>query len=184
MPIFMVGYRTYPHVDYAETGQRTASALLNLLKNRQSPIVEFIKLPLILPAENSETGTGPMAHAIDQLKILDQNPGIIAASVFPTQPWLDVPEHGVNVLIYSTPGADAAKPAKAIGDYIWDVRQQFFLKYQDINAYLDSFDQYARPAIVVDSGDITSAGSIGRQHGNPARLAREKIQAESRSHDG
>lgn len=45
--------------------------------------MEFIKLPLILPAENSETEIGPMAYAMDQLKILDQNPGVVAASIFP-----------------------------------------------------------------------------------------------------
>ena len=115
----LVGYRTYPHVDYAETGQRAATALLRLLKKHQPLQMEFIKLPLILPAENSETEIGPMAYAMDQLKILDQNPGVVAASIFPTQPWLDVPEHGVNVLIYSTLGNDMAQSATAIADYLW-----------------------------------------------------------------
>jgi len=44
----------------------------------------------MLPAENSETGSGPMAYAIERLGGLDQNPGIAAASVFSTQPGLDV----------------------------------------------------------------------------------------------
>ena len=157
----LVGYRTYPHVDYAETGQRAATALLRLLKKHQPLQMEFIKLPLILPAENSETEIGPMAYAMDQLKILDQNPGVVAASIFPTQPWLDVPEHGVNVLIYSTLGNDMAQSATAIADYLWQSRSQFFLKIQDINTYLASADQHATPAIVVDSGDITSAGALG-----------------------
>lgn len=157
----LVGYRTYPHVDYGETGQRAATALVKLLQQRQPLKVECVKLPLMLPAENSETGKGPMAFAIEQLYNLDQIPGIVAASVFSTQPWLDVYEHGTTVLIYAQPDTDTATPANTIADYLWTSREQFFLHFPNIQTFLDQADQYAKPAIVVDSGDITSAGAIG-----------------------
>jgi len=156
----LVGYRTYPHVDYADTGQRAAAGLLRLLRDRPKLTVDFRKLPLMLPAENSETGSGPMAPAIQRLWKLDENPLIYAASVHSTQPWLDVTEHGVSVLVYSAEGAGTSA-AGEIADYIWSARSDFFLKYPDIRTYLDSFDDYPKPAIVVDSGDITSAGALG-----------------------
>jgi microcystin degradation protein MlrC len=157
----LVGYRTYPHIDYAETGFRAATALSRLLKDRSKLTVEFRKLPLMLPAENTETESGPMAAAIQKLKVLDANSTIAAASIFTTQPWLDVAEHGVSVLLYSIKGTEAAASADEIANYLWKSRPEFFLKFKGIREYLDSADQYARPAVVVDSGDITSAGALG-----------------------
>ena len=156
----LVGYRTYPHVDYADTGRRAATALLRLIKDRPALKVDFIKLPLMLPAENTETGSGPMAPAIKRLWELDDDPGVYAASVHSTQPWLDVAEHGVSVLVYSSDGA-GTQVAREIADYIWEVRRQFFLRFPDVGEYLGSVERYAKPAIVVDSGDITSAGALG-----------------------
>lgn len=156
----LVGYRTYPHVDYADTGRRAAAALLRLIRNRPALGVDFVKLPLMLPAENSETGSGPMAPTIERLWDLDRDPNVYAASVYSTQPWLDVTEHGVSVVVYSTHGA-GARAAREIADYIWDARREFFLQFPDIDDYLGSFEQYAKPGIVVDSGDITSAGALG-----------------------
>jgi len=157
----LVGYRTYPHVDYAETGSRTAAGLLRLLIERPKLKAEFRKLPLMLPAENTETGSGPMAAAIEKLKALDSDSGIAAASVFTTQPWLDVTEHGVSVVLYSVAGTNAAPAADAIADYIWRSRKEFFLKFPSVAEYLDNIERYAKPAIVVDSGVITSAGAAG-----------------------
>ena len=172
----LVGYRTYPHVDYFDTGFRAASGLLRLLKNRGRLNKEFIKLPLMLPAENTETDAGPMAAAINRLRLLDKTPGIISSSVFCTQPWLDVFEHGATVLVYSAEDVDATIPAKDIADYIWENRQKFFLTFPDIRTYLDSIDQYAKPAIVVDSGDITSAGALG----DSTEILRALLERESR----
>jgi microcystin degradation protein MlrC len=157
----LVGYRTFPHVDYAETGSRAAAALMAILKDRFKPKPQFVKLPLILPSENTETGAGPMESVIRQLKQLDHQPDVVSASVFCCQPWLDVPEHGASVLVYTQQNSRRANDAAEIARGIWSARDYFYQKYPSIDDFLADAHRQKKPIGLADAGDITSGGAAG-----------------------
>lgn len=56
----IVGYRTFPHIDYAETGYRAAQLLFSILRDGLKPHVKFVKVPMIVPAEAHVTYENPM----------------------------------------------------------------------------------------------------------------------------
>ncbi len=159
----LVGYQTYPHVDFKQTGQRAAKLLLKLLKNSSRPRLAVRKLPMILPVNNTETDSGPMAEAISKLKQLETDNDIMSCSLFCPHPWLDIESTYITLLSYSN--ASVIYSCKTflddILDSLWLHRKEFFTEYPSIEFVLKSIDEYAKPMIVIDSGDITSAGAPG-----------------------
>jgi microcystin degradation protein MlrC len=62
----LVGYRTYPHVDRVETGQRAARALSLLLQRGRPPGRALRKLPFLIPLNDQCTLVEPSQSVIAQ----------------------------------------------------------------------------------------------------------------------
>ncbi|MFH1616496.1 MAG: M81 family metallopeptidase [Planctomycetota bacterium] len=159
----LVGYRTYPHTDFQQTGQKAAQVLYSLItgKTRYSKLFEV--LPLILPVENTETQSGPLASIIQKLNQLDQDKDIISASFFCPHPWLDIYDYHLSLLVYykSQSATKYKEFAAETMKQIWCNREEFFVHYPSIDDLLCTIDSYKKPIILVDSGDVTSAGGAG-----------------------
>ena len=160
----LVGYRTYPHVDMAETGARAAECLLRLI--RDGPDIDTIcaRVPMILPVDNTETGRGPMAEVLDDLLDWEKHgTDVISASLFCTHPWVDAFDHGVAMLIYAHSGhrRDWEDRARSTGERLWVRRAEFFPPLEEAGEILASLSTYEKPLILIDGGDITSAGAPG-----------------------
>ncbi len=66
-------------------------------------------------------------------------------------------------MIYTTGGQklNYVQNVRNIMNTIWERREEFFTSFQDVYSFLDNVDKYDKPIILVDSGDITSAGGCG-----------------------
>lgn len=160
----LVGYRTYPHIDLAFTGERAANCLLNLIKGKPKIKKIFQKIPFIPAVENCMTDHEPMLYAMNQLKKLDNNPEVASISLFMPQPWLDTYDTGVSIVLYISELKNMIlyeNQAKMIIDYIWDNRAELFLKIPGIDDFIKNVGGYEKPVSVVDLGDIVSAGGMG-----------------------
>ena len=157
----IVGFRTYPHVDQAETGARAARVLLRLLDG-ESFGVALVKLPLILPAE-------PQAIAIEPMRSLRAfadaalDADVIDVSLFPVQPWLDVPEIGFGVTVLGRPEAGLLSVAEGIADRAWSAREEFVVELHDVDEALAEICKgvACRPAFLVHSADAPTGGGTG-----------------------
>jgi microcystin degradation protein MlrC len=120
----LVGYKTYPHIDLFETGQRAAELMLQILAGRLSPTMRYRKLPLIVPAENMQTTSGPFGDLMLRAGELEQSGAACCVSVFGVQPWLDVPEMGCSTVSVTNndPGA-GQRQADALAMAFWAARQ-------------------------------------------------------------
>ena len=94
----LVGYKTYPHIDLFETGITAANLLLRILDGHLNPVIAYFKLPLIVPAENMQTTSGPFGRLMRRALELERSGAAEVVSVFGVQPWLDVPEMGCSVV--------------------------------------------------------------------------------------
>jgi microcystin degradation protein MlrC len=111
------GYRTYPHVDMYAVGSRAAEYCLRLLKGKTRPPVAFRKLPMIVPAENMQTTSGPMHRLQQRARRLEKKGRIAAISIFGVQPWMDIEEMGCSVV--ATGGRDAGQPTVPLANWRW-----------------------------------------------------------------
>lgn len=94
----LVGYRTYPHVDMAETGAR-AFALLREVLDRPFAARGHRRLPFLIPLTSQCTLLEPM-RSLMELAAADRRPGVSTLGFFPGFPAADVAECGPGVVAY------------------------------------------------------------------------------------
>ncbi|HXP04447.1 MAG TPA: M81 family metallopeptidase [Stellaceae bacterium] len=111
----MVGYRTYPHIDMAETGGR-AAALLDQLIREKRPLAKAFRqadflIPLVWQCTMAEPAKGVFA-LIDEIERgeASHNQGIVAIAHTPGFPPADIAECGPALVVYGHDqgAADAA----------------------------------------------------------------------------
>jgi microcystin degradation protein MlrC len=162
----LVGYRTYPHIDLFETGTRAAELLLQILAGRLSPAMRFRKLPLIVPAENMQTTSGPFGALRLQADQLEQTGEASCVSIFGVQPWLDVPEMGCSIVSVTNgnPGA-SQRQADSLAKAFWAARRQFDVKLTPVRRALREAMRSEGPVVISEPADSTGSGSPGDSTG-------------------
>lgn len=106
----VVGYRTCPHTDIVETGERAMAVLADLLD--ASPVVGahtvHRKIRLMTSSEAHDTTFGPLTAMQALAREIEDEPGVLAVSIFATQPWMDVPNVGWSAVVSSTTDRSSA----------------------------------------------------------------------------
>jgi microcystin degradation protein MlrC len=159
----LLGYRTYPHVDMLQTGRRTAQLLLHTLAGTIRPVMALSKRPLLVSPVNARTDIPPLATLAARARRLERNPAIIATSLFPVQPWLDVPGLGFAALAIAD-GSPAASQTAAdtLAAEAWDARDAFKPDLTTLDQALDiAGASHAGPVVIGDAGDAPSCGATG-----------------------
>lgn len=161
----VVGYRTYPHTDFTETGYRAAELLASLVRRNVRPKVILRKIPMIVPAENSQTSHGPFADLWKAAKAAEQGPGILQVSLFPVQPWLDISELGFAVVVVAEEQSAGERVADGLAELAWAKRHEFDVELHSVEDVVriarDTRLSRRGPVMISDSADSPSAGATG-----------------------
>jgi microcystin degradation protein MlrC len=156
----LVGFRTYPHVDMFETGRRAAELLVGLLRRGRRARTYLSKVPMLAPPENAQTDEGPLAEVVAEARALERSGRALSASLFPVQPWLDVPELGCAAVVVAED--DAQAEADGLGRLLWQRRRAFHVPLvAPDEAVARALRAPEGPVLLVDSADGTSSGATG-----------------------
>jgi len=163
----IVGYHTYPHIDMYETGLKAARVALRIVSGEARPVMAFRKLPLIVPAENMQTTSGPMRRLIQRGKALERQGRAESVSVFGVQPWLDIEEMGGSVVVVTNGNAMSAdRYAAELARKFWDSRREFDVKLvPPKHAIRQALSIEGGPVVLAESSDSTGSGSPGDSTG-------------------
>ncbi|MEQ9812070.1 MAG: M81 family metallopeptidase, partial [Azospirillaceae bacterium] len=126
----LTAYRQCPHDDMVETGRRGARLLGAILDGRLEPAIAWRKIPLVTPAEGFMTAAEPLASWFALARRLEAEIGAGAdISLFPVQPWLDVPEFGWSVTVVAPRERSeaAAAAARALAAHAGAERDRFYV---------------------------------------------------------
>jgi len=160
----LVGYRTYPHVDFAETGKKATQIMTSILKKNVKPTMASVRVPMVLSAVNMQIkNKGPMAKIINEVKSLEQKSKVISSSVFAVQNWIDIPDMGFTAVVITDEDIDLAqREARRLAKVAWDLRNEFEvdLLYAE-EAIKEALVTEGGPIILVDFADSISAGAFG-----------------------
>jgi microcystin degradation protein MlrC len=159
----LVGFRTYPHVDMLETGERAAELLFSIIRDRVRPTMAVRKIPLLIPPENAQTTTGPCADVWSELRKLETSPQYLSTSLFTVQPWLDVAELGCTVLAVHIGASESAqRDVDRVAQVLWSRRHEFHVPLTTpAEAVQRALAAPEGPIVLVDSADSVSSGSPG-----------------------
>src|SRR3954470_7562115 len=109
----LIAYRTYPHVDMAETGRAAARHLARLLGSKQKLAKAFRQLPFLIPISWQCTSDEPCKSIYQKLAVLESEK-LPTLSFAPGFPAADFPDCGPSVFAYGQTQADADAAADEI----------------------------------------------------------------------
>jgi len=158
--VFLIGYREYPHIDCYETGERVATLLLETLRGVRRPTMAVAKRAMLLSPSKARSVEEPLQSIMAEARRLEAAGEILHASLFPVQPWLDLPGLGFGVLTCSDGDPAAAqRAADRLADLAWERRREFDPDLVDLDTAIAIGLREPGTTVVADSGDAPSGGS-------------------------
>lgn len=175
----MVAYRTYPHIDMAETGVRAARLLSGLLAHRQ-PLERYRKrLPFLIPINGMCTLLEPAASTYTALEALEDGPNL-SLSFTPGFPAADFPECGPVIWGYGTDAQHLEEAVSALYDKVladepqWEVA--FLSPQAAVAEAIDLAASSTRPVVIADTQDNPGAGGDANTMGMLRALLEQNAQ--------
>jgi microcystin degradation protein MlrC len=158
----IAGFRTSPHVDYFDTGARAVSLLLAALRGA-NPVLRFRSVPMMAAAESHDNNSGPLVQVFQRMHHIAAEPGVLDASMFLTQPWLDVPGLGWTAVVVTDGDPDLAqRRADELAGMLWERRELTLVRktpVADAIADIRARPGAGRPIVVSDGADSPTAGA-------------------------
>ena len=156
----VAGYRTYPHVDMGETGQRAGRTLVRALDGLIQPVMVWGSRPMMTSTLVHAPSRQPMKDIMDQAIAAEASGAVLNASVFGGFPHADIPHTSLSAVIVFDRRADEGRVLldRLLG-MAWDRRDAFLYT----GAPLASQIAHGRtlgdgPIVLVDHGDNTASG--------------------------
>ena len=158
----LVAYRTYPHVDMAETGRRTFAILQRLFEGMARPFTVSRRIPFLLPTVWQCTDLMPAKALYARLAELEHDPEIVHVSFTMGFPAADFPECGPVVWAHGRTQQAAQRAVDALAQAVLDAEPTFKGELPDartavVRAMAIHADQ-GGPVVIADTQDNPGAG--------------------------
>lgn len=155
-------YQTYPHIDFADTGQRAAKLLLRIIDDGLSPAIARIIIPALVRGDELVTKSGCYGDILRDAHRLEHEGKALATGVMIGNPFTDVPELCTQALIC------VEKQNEETARYIIDLSKTFWEQRHRMQGKLIALDKaiaqacaIAGPVAFTDAADATSSGATG-----------------------
>lgn len=167
----MTGYRTQPHADMVETGERAMMLLDRILKGASVPrgVVTFV--PFLMRGSD-ETTAEPMRTICAQAEDWRAKPGLVDLSIFNIHPFIDGPRAGQAVLAYDDGSGIARDASQALAEVLWEARDRFTETLPSVADALALARDSSTPFVLGDQGDRV----LGAGPGDSVEIARVALE--------
>jgi microcystin degradation protein MlrC len=176
----LIAYRTYPHVDMADTGRACARHMALLLKTKQRLAKAFRQSPFLIPISWQCTNDQP-AKGIYQRVAALQNDAVLTLSFAFGFPAADFVHCGPSIMAYGRTQADADAAADAIAALVESHEDDFDGKIwspdEGVRHAMELAKTATRPIVIADTQDNPGAGGDSDTMGMLRALVRNKAQA-------
>ena len=173
----LVAYRTYPHVDMADTGRAAAEHLALMLKTKTRFAKAFRQLPFLIPISWQCTSDEPTRSIYQKLAAL-QDDAVPTLSFAPGFPAADFRDCGPSVFAYGLTQADADAAADTIANVIigheTDFDGRIFSPDEGVRHAMELAKTASKPIIIADTQDNPGAGGDSDTTGMLRALVRNK----------
>jgi len=157
----LIAYRTYPHVDMADTGRAAARHLALLLGTPRRFAKAFRQLPFLIPISWQCTNDEPCRSIYADLAKLETD-AVPTLSFAPGFPAADFPDCGPVVLAYGNTQADADRAADAVAKLVTDQEAAFdgriFTPDEGVTHAMSLAATARKPIVIADTQDNPGAG--------------------------
>jgi microcystin degradation protein MlrC len=173
----LIAYRTYPHVDMADTGRAAARHLALLLQSKKKFAKAFRQLPFLIPISWQCTNDQPTKGIYQKLAALESD-AVPTLSFAPGFPAADFPDCGPSVFAYGKTQADADTAAEAMAKIIISHEDDFdgpiYSPDEGIRHAMELAKTARKPIVIADTQDNPGAGGDSDTTGMLRALVRNK----------
>jgi microcystin degradation protein MlrC len=173
----LIAYRTYPHVDMADTGRAAAKHLALMLTTKQKFAKTFRQLPFLIPITWQCTDDQPTKGIYQKLAALE-NDSVPTLSFAPGFPAADFGDCGPSVFAYGKTQADADAAADKITAVIAGHENDFdgriYTPDEGVQYAMELAKTASKPVIIADTQDNPGAGGDSDTTGMLRALVRNK----------
>jgi microcystin degradation protein MlrC len=165
------GYQTYPHVDFYETGYRAAQRCIDLLEGRTYAMAAAA-IPMLIPPAGYTSNTAPFKEVIEMGKQMIADGTLLDFSVFPVQPWLDIPTIASRTIAIARDAEAAKICADKLAQVMCDLRDKVMPQMLSIDEIIDIAEKNDtdKCVIVSEFADSPNGGCVGDSVAIPLRL--------------
>lgn len=158
----VIGFDTYPHVDMNERGVEAALLMARIVRGDVKPVQEFRQLPLVTMPPMQCTLREPMQSLMSRVFALEDESGVLTATVSMGFPFADIHDAGVSILV-TTDGDErlANEKADELAGWLWDLRddlQPQLTSIEDVIAFTNASPADG-PVIFADGSDNPGGGA-------------------------
>ncbi len=175
----LVGYRTYPHIDMADTGKRAAGLLDRVLREGRAPEKAYRQLDFLIPITSQCTMIEPSVKLFQRLAglELESDAALSFAGGFPVA---DIQDCGPSVFGYGFDARRVRAAVDALARDIADAEGEFqteFLSPDDaVRRAMARGEAGGPPIVFADTQDNPGAGGNGDTVGILEALLRHRAQ--------
>src|SRR6266852_977764 len=175
----LIAYRTYPHVDMADTGRAAAKHLALLLRTKQRFAKAFRQLPFLIPLSWQCTNDQPTKGIYQKLASMESD-AVPTLSFAPGFPAADFPDCGPSVFAYGRTQADADaaadEMAKLIIGHESDFDGRIFTPDEGVRYAMELATRARKPIVIADTQDNPGAGGDSDTTGMLRALVRNNAK--------
>ena len=175
----LIAYRTYPHVDMADTGRAAAQHLALLLGSKQKFAKAFRQLPFLIPISWQCTNDQPTKGIYRMLAAL-QDDTVPTLSFAPGFPAADFAHCGPSVFAYGRTQEDADAAADTIANVIIGHENDFdgriYTPDEGVLHAMELAKTASKPIVIADTQDNPGAGGDSDTTGMLRALVRNNAQ--------
>jgi microcystin degradation protein MlrC len=156
----IAGYRTYPHIDMAETAQRAARTLVRALDGEVKPVMVWGIRPMLTSTLEHTPSRQPMKDVMDLAIDAEARGLVLNASVLGGFPQSDIPHLSCSAIVVCDGVTDTGKALlDRMLDMAWERRADFLYTGAPLAAQIAHARQLREgPIVLVDHGDNTASG--------------------------
>lgn len=174
----LIGYKTYPHLDMAAVGRRIGTILLDSLEGRCKPVMAYGRLPLLAQTLRMGTADAPMGPLQAMTREEEEQPGILAATVFGGFPMADIPVAGLSAIVVADADVQAARASRdRLLQAAWDAREDFVYRHEPLAAAVSRAKALnVAPVVLLDHADNVGSGGSSDSMVVIAELIRQGVE--------
>ena len=160
----IVSFKTYPHIDMAETGEHAGRLMMDWLQGLTRPVTRFVQLPLLSHTLRSNTHEGAMQRAVDAARRAEERDGVLAVSVMAGFSLADFEHAGMTVIVVTdNDPALADELAAELARQIWWDREGFVYRSEPLAQSLERAREWHNapaegPVLLLDHSDNVMSG--------------------------
>jgi len=157
------GYHRSPHLDRAETGRRTARAMLSTVRGEIEPAAAIAKPGLVVPSVFSYTGAPPGSEIIERVEEWMRHPGVLDVSMFFGFAWSDVHQLGMSAVALTDGDPDLAREVvDDLSAFSWERRGpltgggSLYSLEDGVSRAIEISKGSRKPVVLLDHADRTN----------------------------